>query len=175
MSQHDDDHAPTGRGLNRRDFLAATGTGVAGAVVASTLPRGAVAATAPTDYPVIDLAALDELTPGTELPFEYPDPNSPAVLVRLRDAAEGGVGPDGSIVAYSLLCTHKGCALNYMADRQMLVCPCHWSSFDPAKGGRIIIGQASQSLPQINLRVEAGMVQATGVTGLIYGRHTNIL
>ncbi len=173
MSRENDPKArPAGR-LNRRDFLAASGGVAAGAVVASALPSAAAAQA--KDYPVIDIAALDELAPGTEMPFEYPDANSPAVLVRLQDAAEGGIGPDKSIVAFSLLCTHKGCPLNYLADRQMLVCPCHWSSFDPAKGGRIIIGQASQALPQISLKVEGGMVQAHGVEGLIYGRHTNIL
>jgi len=175
MSREDDPRArPTSR-LNRRDFLAASGGVAAGAVVASALPSGSAVAAQAKDYPVIDIAALDELAPGTEMAFEYPDVNSPAVLVRLQGAAEGGIGPDNSIVAFSLLCTHKGCPLNYLADRQMLVCPCHWSSFDPAKGGRIIIGQASQSLPQIALKVEGGMVQAHGVEGLIYGRHTNIL
>ena len=45
-----------------------------------------------------------------------------------------------------------------------------------SNGFRIIIGQASQPLPRIELKVtDAGMVQAFGVDGLIYGRHTNIL
>ena len=35
--------------------------------------------------------------------------------------------------------------------------------------------QASQALPQIKLQISCGMVQAIGVTGLIYGRHTNII
>jgi len=39
----------------------------------------------------------------------------------------------------------------------------------------LIIGQASQPLPRIALRIDDDMVQATGVVGLIYGRHTNIL
>ena len=56
----------------------------------------------------------------------------------------------------------------------MLICPCHWSSFDPAKAGRMVIGQASEPLPQITLRVMGDKVQAVGVSGLIYGRHTNI-
>ena len=95
--------------------------------------------------------------------------------MRLSGPAPGGVGPNKDIVAYSLLCTHKGCPLNYLADKQMLVCPCHWSSFDPFKAGQLVIGQASEPLPQITLRVENGMVKAVGLNGLIYGRHTNIL
>jgi arsenite oxidase small subunit len=56
----------------------------------------------------------------------------------------------------------------------MLLCACHWSSFDPAKAGRMVIGQASEPLPQITLQVQNGVVRAIGVAGLIYGRHTNI-
>lgn len=65
--------------------------------------------------------------------------------------------------------------MNYLAERRMFVCPCHWSSFDPTKRGQMVIGQGSQPLPQIALRVQNGVVQAHGVDGLIYGRHTNIL
>lgn len=165
--------------VKRRDVLRG---GVAGLAVAAGLApipsaggaKAAVAETAP-DYPVVDIAPLASIPPGTEIAFDYPDENSPAVLLRLAEPAEQGVGPDADIVAYSMLCTHKGCPLNYLPERKMLVCPCHWSSFDPAKAGRIIIGQASQALPQMRLEVSDGMVRAVGVDGLIYGRHTNIL
>ncbi len=59
--------------------------------------------------------------------------------------------------------------------QKLLICPCHWSTFDPAKAGRMVIGQASQGLPQIVLKVEGDTVLATGVEGLIYGRQTNVL
>ncbi len=127
------------------------------------------------DYPVTDIAQLSGLQPGAEITFEYPDEESPAVLLRLDGPAEGGIGPNESIVAFSLLCTHKGCPVQFKRERGMLICPCHWSSFDVAKGGRLVIGQATESLPQITLRVQDNMVQATGVTGLIYGRYTNVL
>lgn len=170
------------KNVRRRDFLkggiggmaVATGVGMAAkpARVAAEASKAAEAAPA---FPAVDIAPLASIPPGAEIPFDYPDGNSPAVLLRLKQAADAGVGPDRDIVAFSLLCTHKGCPLNYIAERQMLVCPCHWSSFDPAKGGRLIIGQASQSLPQMTLDVRDGMVRATGIEGLIYGRHTNIL
>jgi arsenite oxidase small subunit len=165
--------------VNRRRFLQG---GVAGLAVASGLapaarPKKAEAAAtdAQPNYPSLDIAPLESIPPGAEIAFDYPDENSPAVLLRLGAPADGGVGPDGDIVAFSMLCTHKGCPLNYLAERKMLVCPCHWSSFDPAKAGRLIIGQASQSLPQMRLEVRDGMVRAVGIDGLIYGRHTNIL
>ena len=163
---------------DRRDFIVAGGVGVAGLVAAQALPRGAQAATesdAAARYPVVEVARLSELTPGATLDFAYPDEDSPALLIRLPEPAAGGAGPNRDIVAYSILCTHKGCPVAYKAERKLLICPCHWSTFDPAKAGALVIGQASQGLPRIRLRVEGDRVQAVGVDGLIYGRHTNIL
>lgn len=158
--------------LNRRQLLSLGAAAGLAAGVAS--PRWTNAET-PTEFPKIGIAPIAELEPGAQIDFVYPDEDSPAILLRLDESVEGGIGPDQSIVAYSTLCTHKGCPVAYNADRKMLICPCHWSSFDPAKGGQMIIGQASEGLPQITLRVEAGMVEAVGIEGLIYGRQTNIL
>jgi arsenite oxidase small subunit len=156
----------------RREFLKTGGAGlgalVAGQAPASTTPPAA-------QYPLVAVAPLSGIGKRAVIPFTYPDPQSPAVLLRLDGPAVGGIGPDRDIVAYSTLCTHKGCPVSYKPERKLIICPCHWSTFDPAKGGGLVIGQASQQLPQIELRVESGMVQAVGVAGLIYGRHTNIL
>jgi arsenite oxidase small subunit len=170
--------------LPRREFLKlgglaglAAGVGLPDAGVAQSVgPAARSEAAAPTDqaYPTVDVAPLSRIEVGKEISFAYPEESSPAVLIRLSHAAEGGVGPDRSIVAYSVLCTHKGCPVSYKADKGLLLCGCHWSSFDPAKAGRMIIGQASEPLPQILLRVNGDVVQAVGVNGLIYGRHTNI-
>ena len=129
----------------------------------------------PRAYPVKSIIALDELAPGTTVPFTYPDDRSPALLLRMSTEVLEGVGPDASIVAFSSLCTHKGCPVSYRPEHRLLICPCHWSTFDPEKAGGLVIGQASQPLPRIELRVESGMVVATGVEGLIYGRHTNLV
>lgn len=165
------------RKLSRRDFIKVGGSGVAGVVAANAItPSSAAAQTSEEKpYPVVDVAELSDIEPETPIDFTYPDENSPAVLLRLAEAALGGIGPDNSIVAYSVLCTHKGCPVNYTAERKMFICPCHWSTFDPAKAGVLVIGQASEPLPQIRLRIEDGKVRAVGVDGLIYGRHTNIV
>jgi arsenite oxidase small subunit len=162
------------RKLTRREFVQITGAGTA-ALAGASLPRAAPAAQAPMSYPVVDVAHLSSLAPGDAVPFSYPDENSPALLIRLTESALDGVGPNQEVVAYSILCTHKGCPVSFKPESRMLICPCHWSTFDPAKGGSLIIGQASQPLPRIDLRIDDDMVRATGVAGLIYGRHTNIL
>ncbi len=162
------------RKLTRREFVQLTGAGAA-ALTAAGLPVASPAAQAKTGYPVQDVASLSSLAPGDAVGFSYPDENSPALLMRLAETATDGVGPDRSVVAYSILCTHKGCPVSFKPEQRMLICPCHWSTFDPARSGSMVIGQASQPLPRIELSVEGDMVRATGVVGLIYGRHTNIL
>ncbi len=160
--------------LTRRDWVKSTGVGVSSAVLAGLAPAAAPAG-ASAAPPELRIAELDALKPDVPVPFAYPDASSPAVLVRLRGPAAGGVGPGQSVVAFSVLCTHKGCPVSYKPERRLLICPCHWSTFDPAKSGQMVIGQASQPLPQIKLRVDGNAVFAVGVDGLIFGRHTNML
>ena len=165
---------PEGYRLTRRRFIRTTGAAGVG-VAASSVIRTRAAAAESADYPVKQIVALNELSPGTTVPFTYPDDRSPALLLRMTTEVVGGVGPDASIVAFSSLCTHKGCPVSYRPEHRLLICPCHWSTFDPEKAGSLVIGQASQSLPRIELGIESDMVIATGVDGLIYGRHTNLV
>ncbi|MBX9590925.1 MAG: arsenate reductase (azurin) small subunit [Hyphomonadaceae bacterium] len=150
------------------------GLAATGAVPKVSLAQEVTPAVAEKGFPVFEVAPLAKIEVGSEIAFQYPDADSPAVLLRLDRPAEGGIGPGQSIVAYSILCTHKGCPVAFKRSHNMLLCGCHWSSFDPAKAGRMVIGQASEPLPQIALEVSNGVVRAVGVAGLIYGRHTNI-
>lgn len=164
--------------LTRRDWVKTTGAGVSGAMLGGLAQAaGGAGAAGATGRPLTEvrIGELDALKPDVPVPFSYPDASSPAVLVRLRGPAAGGVGPGQSVVAFSVLCTHKGCPVSYKPERKLLICPCHWSTFDPAKSGQMVIGQASQPLPQIKLRIDGNAVFAVGVDGLIFGRHTNML
>ena len=174
----DDKHAPPPpSGLTRREFVRISSAAVSGSLATGLLPAFA-STTAPARAdaaPILVVAKLASIRIDEPVPFTYPDESSPAILLKLREPAAGGVGPGNSIVAYSMLCTHKGCPVSYRPERKLLICPCHWSSFDPAKAGQMVIGQGSQALPQIALRVLGDTVQAVGIEGLIYGRHVNIL
>ena len=82
--------------------------------------------------------------------------------------------PDG-LVAYSKICTHAGCAISIprsplyppRAPRPALVCPCHYSTFDPAKGADVIFGPAGRALPQLPLSIDpaGNLVAAGGLSG----------
>ena len=170
--EHDSTMEP--QRLTRRRFIQSTGAAGVGAA-ASSMIRPPTAAAETGGYPLKPIIALAELEPGTAVPFTYPDDRSPALLLRMTEESLGGVGPDATIVAFSSLCTHKGCPVSYRPEHRLLICPCHWSTFDPVKAGGLVIGQASQALPRIELRIDSGVVTAIGVDGLIYGRHTNLV
>jgi ubiquinol-cytochrome c reductase iron-sulfur subunit len=44
-----------------------------------------------------------------------------------------------------------------------LVCPCHYSTFDPADGGSVTFGPAGRALPMLPVRIDAnGQLRADG-------------
>ena len=120
---------------------------------------------------VADLAGLVPLQPVS---FSYPDEGSPAILLDMGRPTYMGVGPKKSIVAYSALCQHLGCPTAFDPKEKLLVCPCHISLYDPARGGICLEGPAISRLPRIVLEVAGGSLYAVGVAyGLIYGRASN--
>ncbi len=71
--------------------------------------------------------------------------------------------PDG-ILAYSKICPHAGCAISLyryptfgptsMAT-PAFTCPCHYSTFAPGEGGRLLFGPAGRALPQLPLMIDS--------------------
>jgi arsenite oxidase small subunit len=158
------------RSLSRRGLLVA---GAAGAVGAATA-IGVAEAGAAGAYPRLQVAPLSKLKPNRPVAFNYPLAAQPSVLLDMGTAVPAGVGPKRSIVAYSLLCQHMGCPVEYQPKIREFVCPCHQSRYDPERLGSIIQGLAMQPLPRVLLRVQRGAVWAVGVDGLIYGYRNNL-
>jgi len=110
---------------------------------------------------------------------EHADPeeiSAPIVLLRLEPdqlhlpQGRSGWAVDG-IVAYSKICTHAGCAISLyrtplfpaVDEPPGLVCPCHYSTFDPQTGGTVVYGPAGRPLPQLPLMVDRrGHLRAAG-------------
>jgi ubiquinol-cytochrome c reductase iron-sulfur subunit len=101
---------------------------------------------------------------------------APLVLVRLPPeslrlpAGRAGWAP-GGILAFSKICTHAGCAIALYRSPlydptepdHALVCPCHYSTFDPATGGEVVYGPAGRPLPQLPLLIgRDGGLRAAG-------------
>ncbi len=98
------------------------------------------------------------------------------VVVRVDPAAlmlppeRAGWAPEG-ILAFSKICPHAACAVALYRKPTYgptqpgpaLVCPCHYSTFDPGKGGEVLFGPAGRPLPQLPLTVDAaGEMRAGG-------------
>jgi ubiquinol-cytochrome c reductase iron-sulfur subunit len=75
------------------------------------------------------------------------------------------------IQAFSKICTHAGCAVSLFRyptfdetqPGPALVCPCHYSTFNPADGGKVLFGPAGRPLPQLPLRLGTdGSLEAAG-------------
>jgi arsenite oxidase small subunit len=185
----------TERAVDRRAFVKLSGLtagGIAlsgGAVVAGVVGRrrtvGAQEAEkvvlAYPDYPNVEIANLADLKDGEPVFFDYPQAGQRNLLVKLGQGrkAEEGVGPDEDVVAFSAFCAHMGAPLDSVYDHDHAVlgpCPLHFSTFDLAKGGMLVMGKATQPLPQVVLAVDdAGQISATGMYGLIYGWPANLL
>src|SRR5579875_1409159 len=82
----------------------------------------------------------------------------PANMIHLP-AARRDWAPDG-ILAYSKICPHAACAISlyryptYQSTsvaQPAFTCPCHYSTFEPGFGGRVIFGPAGRPLPQLPL------------------------
>lgn len=166
--------------VGRRQFLrgGAAATTAMATAAAGVAPRPAEAGVplALVDYPATRLANETDLRTDEPVPVHYPDPDSPGVLLKLGTPVPGGVGRDGDIVGFSILCPHKGYGLVWKAADRTLNCPGHYSRFDGEKAGQQVWGHATQNLPQFILRIDAdGGIVAEGVDELIYGRLSNVL
>ena len=156
---------------------------------------------------------LASLAPGESLVFHYPYRVTPCFLVRLdpadaapsgaapsgtdaaggRDVADGGgpwpggLGDDGSLVAFSAICSHKmshpARPISHIAYRAepveftgpdgarhtrsgMISCCSERSVYDPADGARVLAGPAPVPLAAIELAVDGdGTIAAVASLG----------
>jgi ubiquinol-cytochrome c reductase iron-sulfur subunit len=101
---------------------------------------------------------------------------SPLIIIRLDPSkihlppGRHGWAPQG-ILAYSKICTHAGCAIELyrkptfpvVEPEPAFVCPCHYSTFNPADGAQVIYGPAGRPLPQLPLMIDSdGNLRAAG-------------
>jgi cytochrome b6-f complex iron-sulfur subunit len=67
--------------------------------------------------------------------------------------------------AVSRTCTHLGCRVSYLEDKEIIECPCHQSRFMPT--GEVVSGPAKRNLTMLEVTVQKdtnGRVSAYMVT-----------
>jgi menaquinol-cytochrome c reductase iron-sulfur subunit len=65
--------------------------------------------------------------------------------------------PNNSLVAFSPICTHLGCAYHWDDSSHTFVCPCHASVFSIE--GKVLSGPAPRPLDQYMTRIERGKLE----------------
>jgi thiosulfate dehydrogenase (quinone) large subunit len=95
-----------------------------------------------------------KLGPGSRLPSgqaaTYTDPadGSPDILIRQ---------PDGSLTAFSAVCTHAGCTVGY--ESGTIVCPCHGGEYN-SETGEVIAGPPPSGLAPKKVLEAGGQIYA---------------
>jgi Rieske Fe-S protein len=99
--------------------------------------------------PARAIVAARDVAPGGAFLFRYPEPDDPAILVRLDD---------GALRAFSQKCTHLGCVVYFEAARGEMICPCHDGVF-AARDGVVLAGPPQRPLARIAVEERAdGMI-----------------
>lgn len=109
-----------------------------------------------------DVGGLDEFPAGLTRKVVFPDPDpDPWGGVTVRNAAWVRREPDGTLVGFSIYCTHTGCPVNWVEDAELFLCPCHGGIFD--RQGHVTAGPPSRSLDRTQVRVRDGRVEVRTV------------
>jgi Rieske Fe-S protein len=95
----------------------------------------------------------DRLRPGEAAYFDFPAHDDQAIAIRLAD---------GSLVAYSAVCTHLACSVLWNREESRLDCPCHDGAFH-ASSGEVAFGPPPRPLPKIRLEERDDGIWATEV------------
>jgi len=146
---------------------------------ASTSQTASLPPPATAGFPVILVSNISNLQVGSVVTFNYPLQETPNILVKLGLKADGGVGPDSDIVAFSQICQHLGCIYAFLADGSspscnnsytasgpVGYCCCHGSVYDLVNAAKVIGGPAPRPVPQVILYFDSstGNIYATGMT-----------
>lgn len=74
----------------------------------------------------------------------------PVIVVRAGDR----------FVAYSAVCTHLGCIVNWDAQRKAFLCPCHAATFDV--NGKVVDGPPPAPLKEYKVSEAGGKIYISG-------------
>jgi len=86
----------------------------------------------------------------------YNDPSlGPIILIHLDN---------GKFVAYSAICTHAGCQVQFDPSLKDIVCPCHGAVYDPYHNAQVVGGPAPYPLQNVPIQYNqsTGNIYLTG-------------
>jgi nitrite reductase/ring-hydroxylating ferredoxin subunit/uncharacterized membrane protein YphA (DoxX/SURF4 family) len=130
------------RGFIRISSIAALTVATVG--LGRLFPKSAAATVSATPQNIIEDSSLSI---GETFNFTSKS-GSPAVLFKSRTG----------VYAYSAVCTHEGCTVQYNSVSKNLQCGCHGAVFDPESDGNALSGPTNQPLPKIKVAVEGAWI-----------------
>jgi arsenite oxidase small subunit len=110
----------------------------------SDAPGSSPSPTSDAPHDANAIATLATLAVGDAVGFQASD-GTPCALVRLTKQ---------DVVAFSRVCTHQGCLVQWDRVDGLLACPCHGAVFDPANGAEPVRGPAYRPLPAIDVVIQ---------------------
>ena len=116
--------------MSRRNALISAGVVVAtGVLAACSDADGDDAAMVPNDAvksPATRvLAKVSDVPVGSVFQYSNPVDGTPGYLFQPTS---------GTFIAYSAVCSHQGCIVNFAKEQNMFQCPCHGATYDGTTG-----------------------------------------
>ena len=93
--------------------------------------------------PANAIAAISDLNVGSALQIKLAS-GDPGILIRTATDA---------VCAFSAVCTHEGCTVDYDTASKELICPCHGARFDPLQNGKAIAGPTRTPLTELPVAI----------------------
>ena len=114
----------------------------------------------PATTPTVGSYSGQLLTNAASIPsnqsLTFNDPAvGPIVLIHLDN---------GQFVAYSAICTHAGCEVQFDPSARDIACPCHGAVYDPYNNAQVLGGPAPYPLQRIPIQFDpsTGNIYLTG-------------
>ncbi|MFQ6092253.1 MAG: ubiquinol-cytochrome c reductase iron-sulfur subunit [bacterium] len=145
---------PAEESVTRRRFLdyvigglfLLTGLGVLAPVVSFLRPPRRRTGAAGSER--VEVAPLSELQVGAAKAIQYQGKN---VLV---------IHSKRGVTALDMKCTHLGCMIEWLPDKEVVYCPCHGAFFDPQ--GNVLSGPPPRPQPNFKVEIAGEIIYVTG-------------
>lgn len=140
--------AGAGAGAQGAGASSASGTAAGGQAGAGGSAAAATPASSSLPSNAVKLGPSARLPKGQAATYSDPGDGSADILIR---------GSDGSLTAFSAVCTHAGCEVGYQGGE--IVCPCHGAVYN-AQSGQVEAGPAPTGLAPKQVVEQGGQIYA---------------
>jgi len=134
--------------MSRREFILNIGVigslFIAGLGSAINALRFLIPGVKPREFLKVRVANIEEI------------PSGQAVFKNIQNVPFIVVNRNGSIRAFSAICTHLGCLVEWLPQEEKFFCPCHSGYFDAE--GKNIAGPPPAPLEEYQVEVKDGVI-----------------